>query len=242
MLDLASTLSGLRDACRPAPWPGCEYVKGWVVFGLPFDSGHVLALRVMPEGSIAPYRSLWHRDPRGRWSLYVHGTKDCACTRYYGTVCDLQAYRQIAVDWTGPATARVTLNQPPVEWTFTATSDRWLDLINPINAALPFWSWRSSPLRWAREKVARALGMGDLHLSGITPSGHVETLMPERFYFIDDSHAVFDGVDLGRPVHLRDNPKLGTMALPARGVLARAQAMWRTDVDAKLDSPPWPAS
>ena len=53
MLDLASTLSHLPEALRPAPWAGYEYVKGWAVFGLPFDSGHMLALRVMPESSIA---------------------------------------------------------------------------------------------------------------------------------------------------------------------------------------------
>ena len=50
-----------------APWPGHEYVRGWGVFGLPFDSGHVLALRVFPQSSFGPYRTLWHRDPEGRW-------------------------------------------------------------------------------------------------------------------------------------------------------------------------------
>jgi hypothetical protein len=77
MLDLASTLARMPEVRRPAPWAGYEYVKGWAVFGLPFDSGHVLALRVMPESSIAPYRSLYHRDPLGNWELYVDGPKVC---------------------------------------------------------------------------------------------------------------------------------------------------------------------
>jgi len=75
MRDLASTLSDLPDVQRPAPWAGHEYVKGWAVFALPYDSGHVLALRVLPEANLDPYRSLWHRDPDGTWALYVDAPK-----------------------------------------------------------------------------------------------------------------------------------------------------------------------
>ena len=59
--DVASTLSELPEVCGRAPWPGHEYVKGWGAFALPFDSGHVLALRVFPENDFAPYRTIWHR-------------------------------------------------------------------------------------------------------------------------------------------------------------------------------------
>jgi hypothetical protein len=52
------------------------------------------------------------------------------------------------------------------------------------------------------------------------------TLMPERMYFIDDSHATLDGADLGRPVRLRANPTIGEVPLPARGVLATGQAVF----------------
>jgi len=37
------------------PWLGYEYVRGWGVFALPFNSGHVLALRVFPENDFSPY-------------------------------------------------------------------------------------------------------------------------------------------------------------------------------------------
>jgi hypothetical protein len=63
MLDLASRLSDLPERRGFAPWPHHEYVKGWGVFGLPFDSGHVLALRVFPENDFGPYKSLWRCDP-----------------------------------------------------------------------------------------------------------------------------------------------------------------------------------
>jgi hypothetical protein len=227
MLDLASTLSRMPEVRGPAPWAGYEYVKGWAVFGLPFDSGHVLALRIMPESSIAPYRSLYHRDPLGNWALYVDGPKVCACTKYYGAACNLTGHTRIQLEWTGPATLRVTLDQPPLNWTLTATSDRRLDLINAVSAVLPLSSWRSSPLLRARERLAKAMGLGELELSGTTPSGDVETLMPEQIYFIDESSASLEGVDLGRPVHLHENPRLGTLPLPARGILVRGQGMWQ---------------
>jgi hypothetical protein len=50
--------------------------------------------------------------------------------------------------------------------------------------------------------------------------------MPERMFFIDDSQATLDGVDLGRPAHLRVNPAIGGIPLPARGVLATGQAVF----------------
>ena len=68
-VDLSAQLSDLPAVRGHAPWPNHEYVKGWGVFGLPFDSGHVLALRIFPENDFGPYRTVWHRDPAGRWSI-----------------------------------------------------------------------------------------------------------------------------------------------------------------------------
>lgn len=58
MLDLATHLRDLPERQGDPPWPGYEYVKGWSVSGLPFDSGHVLALRVFPENDFSPYRTV----------------------------------------------------------------------------------------------------------------------------------------------------------------------------------------
>ena len=80
----------------------------------------------------------------------------------------------------------------------------------------------------ARERLARALGMGRLELSGTTPSGHLGLLMPQRMYLVAKSEASLDGADLGRPTRLAENPTIGGVPLPARGVLAVGQAVWRT--------------
>ena len=83
MLDLASSLSTLPEAQREAPWVGHEYVRGWGVFALPFDSGHVLGLRVLPESKFNPYRALWHRDPQGNWATFIsqHGRQEATWGR-----------------------------------------------------------------------------------------------------------------------------------------------------------------
>ena len=228
VLDLASQLTELPAGRGRAPLPGHEYVRGWGVFGLPFDSGHVLALRVFPENDFGPYRTLWHRDPNGRWSIYVDGPRlDTACPRYYGAACEHTGHAGIALAWTGPATLRVTMESPSLEWTLTAHSTRVLNVLNAMSARLPLSTWRPAPLVHAREQLARALGMGHLQMSGVMPSGHTGTLMPQRMYYIDDAHAVFDGADLGKPTRMAENPTIGDVPLPARGVLAIGQAVWK---------------
>jgi hypothetical protein len=227
-VSLSAQLSDLPAVRGRAPWPDHEYVKGWGVFGLPFDSSHVLALRVFPENDFGPYRTVWHRDPDGRWSIHVDGPRlDTACPRYYGPACHFTGHAQIGLAWEGPATLRVTMDSPSLEWTLIATSTRLLDVLNTLSVAMPLATWRRPSLVRARERLASALGMGQLRLTGIMPSGHVGTLMPGRMYYIDDSQATLNGVDLGHPAHLQANPTIGEVTLPARGVLATGQAMWQ---------------
>jgi hypothetical protein len=148
---LSAQLEDLPVVQGHAPWPGHEYARGWGVFALPFDSGHVLALRVFPQNDFGPYRAVWHRDPDGRWSIYVDGARlDTACPRYYGPACDVTGYARIGLTWTGPATLRVTMDSPALEWTLTATSTRILALLNTMSAALPLATWRRRSLVRAR--------------------------------------------------------------------------------------------
>jgi hypothetical protein len=210
-----------------APWPGHEYVRGWGVFGLPFDSGHVLALRVFPQSSFGPYRTLWHRDPEGRWSIYADAQDvEHACPRYYGPACEYVGAARIDLDWTGPRTLHVTMDEPALDWTVTAVRSPVMGLLNPLSAAMPLSSWRPPALVRARERLAQALGMGRLQMSGVMPSGHSGLLMPQRMYLVNESSVVLGGVDLGGSTRLRENPTIGSVPLPARGVLAIGQAMW----------------
>ncbi|MEU1513282.1 hypothetical protein ABZ490_14165 [Streptomyces sp. NPDC005811] len=228
MIDLASRLSGLPESRGDAPWPGHEYVKGWGVFGLPFSSGHVLALRVFPESSFGAYRTVWHRTPHGRWSIHVDGPRlETSCPRYYGPACEHIGFARIHLTWTGPASLRVTTDAPSLDWTLTARSTPVLTAMNAVSSALPLASWRPRVLVRSRELMAGALGLGRVEMAGVMPSGHTGTLLPERMYYIADARAVLDGTDLGHPVRLDRNPRIGEVPLPARGILAIGQAAWQ---------------
>ncbi|MFI7004917.1 hypothetical protein [Streptomyces sp. NPDC050145] len=239
MIDLAARLSGPPVSGGSPPWPGYEYAKGWGVFGLPFDSGHVLALRVFPESSFGPYRTVWHGTPDGRWSIHVDGPRpDTACPRYYGLACEHTGRAEIHLAWTGPASLRVTMDAPALEWTLTARSTPVLTALNAVSAALPLASWRPRALVRCREELARALGLGRLQMSGTMPSGHQGTLMPGRMYYVDEARAVLDGTDLGRPARLDHNPRIGDVPLPARGILAIGEAAWRIKEEGAVSAPP----
>ncbi len=223
----ASRTTAIRPGMGEAPWADHEYVRGWGVMGLPFDSGHVLALRVFPQGSFGPYRTLWHRDPMGSWSIYVDAPHvENACPRYYGPACDYVGAARINLEWTGPGALHVTVDDPAVDWTLTVARSPLMGLLNPLSAAMPLRSWRPHPMVRVRELMAQALGMGRLQMSGTMPSGHSGLLMPERMYFVNQSRAVLDGASLGSPIRLSENPSIGGVPLPARGVLAIGQAMW----------------
>lgn len=230
----------LTTAIQPdmgeAPWPGHEYVRGYGVFGLPFDSGHVLALRVFPQSSFGPYRTVWHRDPGGRWSIYADAQDvEHACPRYYGAACEHVGTARIGLVWTGPRTLHVTMDEPALDWTVIAARSPWLGLLNPLSELMPLASWRPPALVRARERLAQTLGMGRLEMSGKMPSGHSGLLMPQRMYLVNESSAVLGGMDLGRPTQLPANPTIGGVPLPARGVLAIGQAMWPIRDAAEFD-------
>jgi len=223
----ATLTAAIEPDMGEAPWPGHEYVRGWGVFGLPLDSGHVLALRVFPQSSFGPYRTLWHRDPDGRWSIHADAKHvEHACPRYYGAACEYVGAARIDLQWTGPRTLRIRVDEPALDWTVTAARAPLLGLLNPLSALMPLASWRPGALVRARERLAQALGMGRLQMSGVMPSGHSGLLMPQRMYLVNESTAVLDGVDLGSPARLPANPTIGGVPLPARGVLAIGQAMW----------------
>jgi hypothetical protein len=227
-VDLASELTELPVRRGRFPWPNHEYVRGWGVFGLPFDSGHYLALRVFPENDFAPYRTVWHRDPAGSWSIFADAPRlDIACPRLYGPACAVTSHAGIDVRWVGPMSLRVTMKAPALDWRVEVTDTSLLRILNGISSRLPLWTWKRDSLLHAREFMARRLlGMGPIRLRGRMPSGHIATLMPQRMYFIESSSAVFNGEDLGRPAHRADPIDIGGVPLPCRGVLAVGQGAW----------------
>jgi hypothetical protein len=237
MRTIADRVSAIEPGIGQPPWPDHEYVRGWGVFGLPFDSGHVLALRVFPQGSFAPFVTVWHRDPAGRWSIFVDAPRlDIACPRYYGPAADRVEFATIGVSWTEGDTLTVTVDSAPLHWTIRPHATTIMRGLNAFGGHMPPWTWRYRALRHARELLAERLGMGELTFAGVMPSGHYGVLMPQRMYLIDESHAEFGGLDLGRPTRLSENPAIGEVPLPARGVLAIGEAVWEIRDRAEFDA------
>lgn len=229
MKTIADRVSAIEPGIGKPPWPDHEYVRGWGVFGLPFDSGHVLTLRVFPQSSFGSYVTVWHRDPAGRWTIFVDGPRfDTACPRYYGAAAERVERARIDLDWAecDALTITVEAETTRLDWTVQPHATTFLRGLNAMGARLPAWTWRRSALRHARELLGKRLDMGDLEFAGVMPSGHYGVLMPRRMYLIDESHAELGGVDLGKPTQLSQNREIGGIPLPARGVLAIGEAVW----------------
>ena len=84
-----------------------------------------------------------------------------------------------------------------------------LRLLNGLSKGLPFWTWQKTSLLKPREWMAHLLGMGNIKLAGVMPSGHFGILMPQRIYFINHTQVRLDGVDLGEPTKVSPNPSIG---------------------------------
>lgn len=106
-----------RDAAvaaqrNPVLWPGTdERFTGYGVMGLPFRSGHYLAMRHIPASSIGPeYRTVWHYAPDGTWTFITDRRPEHTCARYFAPGDSaLTLYADIASKWDGPHSLRVTV-------------------------------------------------------------------------------------------------------------------------------------
>jgi hypothetical protein len=98
------------EASPQLPAGSGERFGGYGVMGLPFGSGHILALRRFPASSLGPgYRSVWHRDPLGRWTFFQDVAPVYACSRYFGPAIAEATPATIDIDWEGPTQFSVTV-------------------------------------------------------------------------------------------------------------------------------------
>lgn len=80
-----------------------ERLSGYRLMGMPFASGHYLALRHFPVSSVGEgYDSVWHRDPAGEWVIYSCVSPEANCARYFGSALEDARVEHISVIWTGP--------------------------------------------------------------------------------------------------------------------------------------------
>jgi hypothetical protein len=180
-----------------------ETVTGFGVMGLPFASGHYLALRDFPAASFLPeavpgYRSVWHRDPAGAWTFYATTPAEHSCARYFSTATTHAAVQcPVDVTWTGDFTLNVDI--PDVlRWTVELRHTPATRLNTLIGCRLPDGLWTNSgALAGIGRFAGAALGAGQVRLAGTTPNGQHFRIAPKQIWAVRASRAGLHGRDLG---------------------------------------------
>ena len=209
------------ESTRLSPGSG-ERFSGYGVMGLPFSSGHVLALRRFPASSIGPaYTSVWHRTPDGRWAFWQDQPDDQSCPRYFATASSETRRLDVELSWPTPSTLRIEVPDVGLVWTSRLSSTPVTRALNGVGRVLPGAAWRSRPLLAVMGPVAgRALGAGRVGMVGMTPNDQSFIANPVQMWVIDESSARLAGEDFGPVGPLGEQARLGDFWFPQRGVFA----------------------
>ena len=198
---------------------------GYAVIGLPFRSGHVLALRRFPASSVGRgYTSVWHRSPANNWTFYSTVAPELGCARYFGAEIQRNIVAPIDIVWTGPARFRV-LVADALDWEIELSQSPLSRVLNAFARLVPepWWQTRMM-LRMMGHAARTVLGTGKMNLAGRTPNGHDFIANPQRVWLIDSSRALVHGTDIGPVGALNQQARLNEFLIPQRGIFAIARA------------------
>ena len=226
------------------PAGSAERFAGFAVIGLPFRSGHVLALRRFPASSLGMgYTSVWHRNPAGDWTFYSTISPEQGCSRYFGAEIQRNIVGPIEITWTGPSQFRVLIGDA-LEWEVTLSESAFSRLMNSLARLVPEPWWQKTMILKMMGHAARiALGTGRMNLAGRTPNGHEFIANPQRVWLIDSSRAVVNGIDLGLLGALDVQASLNDFLIPQRGIFAVARAFLEAPKSMAVQkSEAWPLS
>lgn len=193
-------VAGLEARPRLDPGPG-ERFTGYAVFGVAFESGDLLAVRRFAATSIGPaYSSVWHRSPRGRWTVYQDLQADAGCGRYYSAAADVVT-AAIRIVWSGAERFGVIVD-----------ADTTLAL-------------RVSLAPAGMNRAITRLAMARLPLTGVTPNGFVVDMRPCALWRVAEAEASLDHRSLGTPRLSRGTRmRIGAIEIPRRALFATRHA------------------
>jgi len=212
------------ESGQALPGGSCDRFAGYAVMGLPFRSGHVLALRRFPASSIGPgFTTVWHRDPRGLWTFHSTVDPEFGCSRYFGGAVTQNVIAPVEIEWKGPAHFTVNV-AATLSWEIKMADSLSTHLLNGLGSLVPE-SW------WQSKFVLRAVGMaarvtlraGKVNLTGMTPNGQRFIANPRQIWLIESSHATVNGLDLGPVGPLARQARLNDFLIPQRGLFAVAR-------------------
>ena len=222
----ARTVALATEDHREALPSANERLAGYGVMGLPFASGHYLALRRFPSTPFgAPYSSVWHRDPSGRWTFFISAAPEASCPRYFDAAIDSSVRTTVDIDWTGPAHLEVAAG--PIRWSLDFASTPATAAMTAMTRAMPRSAWENRAVLAAMSRASRpVLTSGRIRLLGSVPNGQWFTAAPAAVFTVASSTASLDGVDLGPLGPLPQQPHLGDFWLPQRGLLMAGESVF----------------
>jgi hypothetical protein len=210
-----------------------ERFSGYGVMGLPFSSGHVLAMRRFPVTSVGPgYRSVWLRRPSGSWTIYADAPPQVSCARYFGAALEQSVQCPIEITWTGDAAFSVRIaGDVDLAWDVELEATPVTRAMTAALTALPGSILENdSVLKVMGAASGPVLRAGRLGLTGAVPNRQGFRAKPRRMWFVSRSTASLAGEDLGTPQPLRVQTGLGDFWIPQRGIfLIGASAFDRFD-------------
>jgi hypothetical protein len=188
-----------------------------------FSSGHVLALRRFEATSLGrAYTSVWHRDPKGRWTFHQNVPPEQSCPRYFGAAIAENTMESIRIDWTDQRRFCVTVDAPgEIVWDVRLAPTLATRMMNRAASVMPSSWWGKRWVLSSMETAVRCmLRTGAMNLTGYTPNGHEFTGIPRLIWSIAESRATIRGVDAGVPAPLPRQAMLCDVCIPQRGIFA----------------------
>ncbi|WP_018774635.1 hypothetical protein [Arthrobacter sp. 131MFCol6.1] len=198
-----------------------ERFAGYGVMGVPFSSGHILALRHFPASSVGPgYSSVWIRDPAGIWTMHSTTDPGFSCPRYFGSALGAVSTGGISIRWRDGYSFTVEVGEGvDLSWDLTLAATPVTRLLSAVSGAVPDRLWRSRTFLRAMGAVAGpVLGAGHIGLTGRVPNGQSFGARPRRMWIVRESTAHLLGRSLGQAAALPVQDRLGDFWIPQRGI------------------------
>lgn len=211
-------VEALERGAEPPPGTG-ERFNGYGVAGVPFRSGHVLALRRWPASSLGrSYTSLWHRDPEGRWVFIQDAPPQLACPRYFGSAVSQALVREIIIGWEGPGDFLVTVpGDYEINWHVSLGETFSTRMLNVLGGLIPNVLWRQESFLRLLGRLGGFTGAGKMSLTGRLPNGQRFISNPRYIWVVTATRAVVHGEVLGEMGPLPEQARLGDLWLPQQG-------------------------
>lgn len=206
-------------AARALPSGDDERFAGYGVMGMPYETGHYLALRDMVASSVGPaYRALWHRTPSGDWTIHSTVAPELSCGRYFASATAVSLVPKIEVQWHDDYTLSVAIGDE-LSWRIELASTPATRMMTAMGRAMPAGAWNRDSILGSIGPMAGAmLQSGRVRLRGHTPNGPGFKVAPLQIWRVVGGSAEYRGEAFGRPAPLKRQAHLGDFWLPQRGV------------------------